>query len=650
MCSNGHGQRRSLRPLAACPGPTKHTEVVQPRPRSVPGHTDQSSARGAWATDGGGEMGIVREPVGLLKSKSPTGLRRDRTPHLRPPSAQPPQEATLERSKPRATSPSAASYDAVRPPSTAAWSAKKIALDEAAATMQASHWPYTLGSMNMSGKVVHAQAPPHLFSNRTSTTTRYGTDAPHMLYTSGALAAADKSGRKHSWHGTSLAHQRYQYHMLLSHVALKLEEDEPNEEGKINWTEAGECTGGSKTDTLLPGSSNSNSLRWPPLPVGHLADLRPLDAKWRAAAPERCASTQSRSSTPSGVSSGPMHLAKPLKRLDAVPLTASAFVDMSRKDKEARRQARERRRIFEHAKKQGVEDVESWLESLEANKSENPAAKANYSNNRWSSNDKHRWLAVSDDGLTVTPSYTGTQYCNGLVRAKQGFWSGRHYWEITLDRFSVNGEGWHCIGVADPEVPLQGNEGQIVMGASQAAACLYLENCQKMRASGRPLEYGKRAVKQGDVIGVLLDLDLGELSFFLNGNDMGVAFYGMRGPLFPAVEMGMMVGQQHAYTANFSAKAPPRRKLEAPPPSDEEAFRDISCILPMTSMKYHGEGFGAILSVPSTMPHEAPGGIHYRVSNYPQMGEYLMHGATGQPKPHAVTPLNRTVMDNPFER
>ena len=561
------------------------------------------------------------------------------------------QEATViyERSKPRATSPSAASYDAVRPPSTAVLSASKTALNEASASMQSTLWPFTVGSMHMSGKIVHAQAPPNLFSNRTSTTTRYSTDSPHMLYTNSALAAADKSGRKHPWHGTSLAHQRYQYHMLLSHVALKMEENEPNEEGKISWTEASECTGGGKTDTLLPGSSNSNSVRWPPLPVGHLADLRPLDAKKRAAPPERSSSTHSRSSTPSRAS-GPMHLSKPLKRLDAVPLTGSAFVEMSRKDKEAERQARERRRIFEHAKKQGVEDVESWLESLEANKSENHAAKTNYASDRWSRKDKHHWISVSDDGLTISPCYASTQDCNGLVRAEQAFWSGRHYWEITLDRFAVAGVGWHCIGVADPDVPLQGNEGQIVMGASQSAACLCLENCQKMRASDRPVEYGKRAVKQGDVVGVLLDLDLGELSFFLNGIDMGVAFYGMRGPLSPAVEMGMMVGQQHAYTVNFGAQAPPRRKLEAPPPSDEEAFRDISCILPMTSMKYHGEGFGAILSVPSTMPHEAPGGIHYRVSNYPQMGEYLMHGATGQPKPHAVTPLNRTVMDNPFER
>jgi hypothetical protein len=345
-----------------------------------------------------------------------------------------------------------------------------------------------------------------------------------------------------------------------------------------------------------------------------------------------------------------MLLFKPMKRLDAVPLTTSAYVDMSRKDLDAEKQARQRRRIFDHAKKQGVEDVESWLESMEANKGGTQAVKTDYAKNRWSMKDRHRWIAVSADGLTITPSYTSTQDCNGLVRTEQGFWSGRHYWEITLDRFAVVGEGWHCIGVADPDIPLQGHEGQSIMGTSQSSACLCLENCQKMRGSGRPIEYGKRAVKQGDVIGVLLDLDLGELSFFVNGNDMGVAFYGMRGPLFPAVEMGMMVGQQHAYSIDFGVQHPPRRRLEGPPPSDEEAFKAISSILPITSSKCQGEGFGAIMSVPSTMPHEAPGGIHYRVALYPQLGEYLMHGAQGVPKAHDLVPLSRAQEYNPFER
>lgn len=492
---------------------------------------------------------------------------------------------------------------------------------ESLASLQSTMWPYSLGERHMgTGKVNHRNPPAYLFSNRTSTTTRYPTDAPQ--YTAEALATADKSGRKHPWYGTSLANQRYQFHMMLSNVALKQEDQDHDPASKSKWDELQECTEGSKTDTLVPGASVSNSLRWAPLPAGPLTDLNVLVDK-RSASPNRASSHDSLSRT-------------------KVPLTCTGFVLTSRAAKEAERQARERRRIFEHAKKQGVEDFASWLESLEGNKSSKDSVKIDYSRNRWSASDKHESISVSADGLTIAPNYRSMKDSNGLVRAEMGYYSGRHYWEITLQRFAVAGQGWHCIGVASNVLDRDAYPDEIVMSSSQDAACLCLENCQKLRGSGRPQEYGKRAVKQGDVVGVLLDLDLGELSFFVNGSDMGVAFYGMRGTLFPAVEMGMMVGQQHEYRANFDARAPPRRKMEAPPMSDDEAFRHIKAILPLTSKKYAQEGFGAILSVPSTMPHEAPGGIHYNVSIYPQMGEYLLHGVTGNARVYEVTPLART--------
>ncbi len=68
------------------------------------------------------------------------------------------------------------------------------------------------------------------------------------------------------------------------------------------------------------------------------------------------------------------------------------------------------------------------------------------------------------------------------------------------------------------------------------------------------MEYGKRVAKRGDVIGVLLDLDMGELSFYVNGEDLGVAYHDLMAPLCPAVEMGMMVAAHHAYTVDFGAK------------------------------------------------------------------------------------------------
>lgn len=72
-----------------------------------------------------------------------------------------------------------------------------------------------------------------------------------------------------------------------------------------------------------------------------------------------------------------------------------------------------------------------------------------------------------------------------------------------------------------------------------------------MRGGGKLEAYGKRSVKQGDVIGVLIDMRLGEMSFLVNGEDLGVAYRGLRGPLYPAIEMGMMAARDHYYDVEF---------------------------------------------------------------------------------------------------
>jgi len=529
---------------------------------------------------------------------------------------------------------------------------------EELAGLQSTMWPYSLGTQHMAGRVRHKVPPAHMFSNRTSTTIRYQTEAPE--YTGDALESADKSGnlfdrfhgnfrgtapRKHPWFGTSLANQRYQYHMMLSQVPMKHDNwqdpDFATSRSKHTWNESQSATEGSKTDTLVPGSSCSNSLRWTPLPAGPLTDLHVLAAK-RAASPERTRTPCSfgeRALTPSSFggakSSTRARSAGPVDNKE-VPLTIAGFIQASRTAKEEERLTRERRVMSEYAKRRGVQDIESWLEGLAENK-ENQSGKNQ--SNRWSSIDKHEWIALSADGLTVMPSYKSVKDYNGLVRAEQGYYSGRHYWEITLERFSVVGQGWHYVGVASPDVPLQGQPGEILMGSRNDSACLCLENCQKLRETGRPIAYGKRAIKEGNVLGILLDLDLGELSFFLNGDDMGVAFYGMRGPLCPAIEMGMMVGQNHKYLVNFLPKPPPRKKFEGPPVSDEQVFRQIKTILPVTSMKCGQEGFGAVLSFPAP-----PFTSGRPITIHPQNGDFLLYGYQGVnakgPKVRHVASLN----------
>lgn len=400
------------------------------------------------------------------------------------------------------------------------------------------------------------------------------------------------------WRGTSLSNQRYQYHVLFSRVNLKTEPTGSEVDEHLRWTEDSNATGGAKSDSLLPGCSHTNGIRWAPTMVSH--DLLKKTEAFR-----------------DGITA---------------PSTGEKFIQAARAEKWEEREQRERYRVHQHAKKQGVQDVDSWLMSVghRGSTASTEASRAfDDKQNRWNRQDKHSWLQVSTDGLSVRAGYKSIQDRNGMVRAERGFVTGRHFWTITLDSFDVVGQGWHVVGVAGEEDSLESPPGGTAIGSGTGAG-LFLEHCQKVRGGALPQAYGKRGVKAGDEIGVLLDLDLGELSFFLNGEDLGVAFYGMRGPLHPAVEMGMMVGQKHQYRADFTKEPPPRRRMEDPPISDEEAFQRIATILPRTSKKFNQQGFGSVLSVPSTMPHQAPGGINHRITSYPQVGDYLLSGSGAQ--------------------
>ncbi len=67
-----------------------------------------------------------------------------------------------------------------------------------------------------------------------------------------------------------------------------------------------------------------------------------------------------------------------------------------------------------------------------------------------------------------------------------------------------------------------------------------------------PADSGEGQEQSGDVISVLLDLDAGELSFWVNGVDQGVAYTGLSGNLCPQVSTG---GKNVTITANFGASA-----------------------------------------------------------------------------------------------
>jgi len=69
------------------------------------------------------------------------------------------------------------------------------------------------------------------------------------------------------------------------------------------------------------------------------------------------------------------------------------------------------------------------------------------------------------------------------------------------------------------------------------------------------VEYGSgEDWKSGDVIGLLLDMNRGELSFYLNRESLGVAFKGLQGEVYPAIDFARgPTAPSGAYKFNFDA-------------------------------------------------------------------------------------------------
>ena len=113
-----------------------------------------------------------------------------------------------------------------------------------------------------------------------------------------------------------------------------------------------------------------------------------------------------------------------------------------------------------------------------------------------------------------------------------GFTSGVHYWEIVADsrtenelKIGVSTSNNFDFNTAFCDHPF----GYAYYGLGQLRS--------GSNSSGN--QYGKRLKKQG-TLGIFLNMDKGQLSFSLNGENMGVAFESealKKGPIYPAVAL-----------------------------------------------------------------------------------------------------------------
>ncbi|KAJ8614515.1 hypothetical protein CTAYLR_000790 [Chrysophaeum taylorii] len=131
-------------------------------------------------------------------------------------------------------------------------------------------------------------------------------------------------------------------------------------------------------------------------------------------------------------------------------------------------------------------------------------------------------INVSDDGLVAT--YTGNEAWS-MILGDEPLVAGCNQWEVRIDESPTS-----CIFVgvatrfADTTTFLGGDEHSWGYIGDRA---LYHKR-MKVKVYGE--RYG-----MGDVIGVTLDMNHGMLSFSKNGFDLGIAFDGLAGELFPAI-------------------------------------------------------------------------------------------------------------------
>lgn len=125
----------------------------------------------------------------------------------------------------------------------------------------------------------------------------------------------------------------------------------------------------------------------------------------------------------------------------------------------------------------------------------------------WSDTDKTSVFNLSDDKLTVSGTASSS---SNMMRANISKSKGKWYWEIKINSASGSAFGF---GVANKNLSLTAPATDTNLRIYWATGVKYPTNAS----------YGV-SFTSGDIISILLDLDLGTLEFWKNGVSQGIAF------------------------------------------------------------------------------------------------------------------------------
>ncbi|XP_039284984.1 E3 ubiquitin-protein ligase TRIM9, partial [Nilaparvata lugens] len=137
-------------------------------------------------------------------------------------------------------------------------------------------------------------------------------------------------------------------------------------------------------------------------------------------------------------------------------------------------------------------------------------------------------LCFSEDNVSVTCE----GYEHRVALASVGFSRGIHYWEFSIDRFDADTDP--SFGVARLEVSKDQMLGKDDKGWSmyidKQRSWFMHDSVHDQRTEG--------GIHQGSTVGVLLDLERHQLSFYVNEEPQGpIAFHDLYGVFYPAVSV-----------------------------------------------------------------------------------------------------------------
>jgi hypothetical protein len=139
-------------------------------------------------------------------------------------------------------------------------------------------------------------------------------------------------------------------------------------------------------------------------------------------------------------------------------------------------------------------------------------------------------VTLSEGGVVATQMHTGGSY--SLTTTGTELTEGKHYWEVELLTENV---GCIMIGISRPNLDPAGS----YVGRDCTDGWFIHANTGSLFGNGKEYDDHAGFYKQGDHLGVLLDLNIGSLRFFKNGVQHGLGYPAgsVTGPVVAALQM-----------------------------------------------------------------------------------------------------------------